>query len=81
MSVIISDTILETAQLSEDECLQEIAILFYQQKRLTLAQASTLAGIDRLRFQHMLANRHIPIHYDEHDLATDMQTLQKLNLL
>ncbi len=79
MSVVMSDTMLETAQLSAEEFLLEVAVLFYQQKRLTLAQASVLAGIDRLKFQQMLANRDISIHYDEQDLETDVQTLQKLH--
>ncbi len=81
MSVVITDDMLATVQLTPEEFLQEVAMLFYQQKRLTLAQASTLSGIDRLTFQRMLANRHIPIHYDRQDLETDVETLQKLHLL
>ncbi len=81
MGVVIPDEVLETVQLSADEFLREMAILFYQQKRLTLAQACALVGIERLQFQHMLASRHIPIHYDEQDLESDIQTLNKLHLL
>jgi predicted HTH domain antitoxin len=78
MRVVLSDTMLETAQISAEEFLQEVAILRYQQKRLTLAQASSLANGERLTFQRLLASRQIAIHYDEHDLETDIQTIFKL---
>ncbi|NJN66254.1 MAG: UPF0175 family protein [Chloroflexaceae bacterium] len=80
MSVVITDEILQTMHLSSQEFCQEMALLFYQQKRLTLAQASAFAGMDRLSFQQMLSHRQIPIHYDEEDLLTDLATLKKLNL-
>jgi predicted HTH domain antitoxin len=44
--------------------LQEIAILLFQQERLTLAQASRLANLPRWAFQKLLASRHIPVHYN-----------------
>jgi predicted HTH domain antitoxin len=81
MNVVISKEILHTICLSAEEFWQEVAMLFYQQKRLTLAQASALLGMDRLAFQRLLASRQIPIHYDEQDLETDLVTLRKLNLL
>jgi predicted HTH domain antitoxin len=58
MSVVISNEVLQATQLSAEEFLHEVAILFYQQKRLTLAQT------DRLSFQQLLASRDIAIHYD-----------------
>lgn len=81
MNVVISKEILHTIRLSAEEFWQEVAMLFYQQKRLTLAQASALLGMDRLAFQRLLASRQIPSHYDEQDLETDLVTLRKLNLL
>ncbi len=72
MSVVISNKVLQATQLSAEEFLHEVAILFYQQKRLTLAQT------DRLSFQQLLASRDIAIHYDEHDLETDREMLKTL---
>jgi|GEM_PF-6257646 predicted HTH domain antitoxin len=43
MAIIISDEVLQAARISEDELLQEIAILLFQKEKLTLAQASRLA--------------------------------------
>jgi predicted HTH domain antitoxin len=81
MSIVINDDVLNAAALSADELLLEIAILLYQQQRLTLAQASDLARLDRVRFQLELASRQIDLHYDEDDLQTDLATLHKHHLI
>ncbi len=75
MSVEISDETLRAARLSADELKQELALLLYQQDRLTLGQASQLAGISQGRFQHLLASRAIPMHYDEAEFEADLKAL------
>ena len=81
MSVVIPDEIVHATGLSEAELLQELAVLLFEKDRLTLAQASRLAGMPRLRFQQLLAGRQIPIHYDVADLEADIQTLRSLGQL
>lgn len=78
MNVMIPDEILATARITEEELRQEIAVLLFQRDRLTLAQASRLAGMDRLRFQHLLASRDIPVHYDVEEFEQDLATLRSL---
>lgn len=78
MSVIIPDDILEATHMTEDELKQEIAILLYQKEKLTLAQASHFAGLDRLEFQHLLASRNIFINYDIEDFKKDLDTLKRI---
>ena len=78
MNVTIPDEILQTARITEEELRQEIAVLLFQEDRLTLAQASRLAGMDRLRFQHLLASREIPVHYDVEEFEQDLSTLRSL---
>ena len=78
MNVSIPDEILESARMSEAELRQEIAVLLFEKDRITLAQASVLAGMDRLRFQHLLASRGIPVHYDVEDFEEDLATLRDL---
>lgn len=78
MSVTIPDEILQTARMSEEELRQELAVLLFQKERLTVGQASRLAGMDRLRFQHLLASRGIPMHYDVEDFEQDLTTLRSL---
>jgi predicted HTH domain antitoxin len=81
MSLTISDTFLQTARISEDELRQEIAVMLFQRDKLTLAQASQFARMTRLQFQHLLASRQIPVHYDVAEFAEDLHTLQRLGRL
>jgi len=78
MAVIISDEVLHASRMTEDELLHEVAVLLYQQQKLSLGQASQLAHMSRMQFQHLLASRQIAIHYDIVDLETDLKTLQAL---
>jgi predicted HTH domain antitoxin len=79
MAVLIPDEVLNAAKISDAEMLQEIAILLFQQERLTLAQASRLANMPRLHFQKLLASRQIPVHYDVAKLDAEMAMMQKIS--
>ena len=81
MSIVIPDETLQAANLSAHEFLQEVAVLLFQQDRLTLGQASELAKIDQLSFMRLLGSRNIPIHYDEQDFEADLATLRALGEL
>lgn len=81
MSVIIPDDILQATRMTEDELRQEIAVLLFQKEKLTLAQASRLAGMSRLQFQHLLASRNIPVHYDVKEFEEDLKTLKEMGRL
>ena len=81
MSVIISDDILQATRMTEEELRQEIAVLLFQKEKLTLAQASRMAGKNRLQFQHLLASRQIPVHYDREEFEEDLETLRELGRL
>lgn len=78
MTVTIPDDVLHAARMSESELRQELAVLLFQQDRVTLAQAARLAGTDRVRFQHLLASREIPVHYDVGEFEDDLTTLREL---
>lgn len=78
MSVIVSDEILTATHMTEAEMRQEIAVMLFQQEKLTLAQASRFAQMHRVAFQHILASRHIPVHYGVEDFEQDIQTLRKM---
>lgn len=81
MSLVISDEILQATGFSEAELNQEIAILLFQKEKLTLGQASYLAQMPQLQFQHLLASRKIPLHYDVAEFEADLKTLQELGRL
>jgi predicted HTH domain antitoxin len=76
MPVTIPDEVLTAAHLSEPELKQELALTLFQQERLTLAQASRLAGISQLAFQTLLADRRIPIHYGVEEFREDIRILR-----
>ncbi|MBM3861847.1 MAG: UPF0175 family protein [Verrucomicrobia bacterium] len=81
MSITIPDEVLESARLTAPEALQELAVALFQREKLTLGQASRFAGMDRLRFQHLLASRGIPLHYDVAELEADLQVLRETGRL
>lgn len=78
MSLVIPDDILRAANISAGELRREIALLLFQQDKLTLGQASEFAGMSQLEFQRLLASHHIPVHYDSQEFANDLETLHRL---
>ena len=76
MPVLIPDEIVKASHMTEDELLQEMAIVLYQKQKITLARASKLAKMNRLQFQHLLASRDININLNVEDLKHDIETLK-----
>ncbi|MCS6909748.1 MAG: UPF0175 family protein [Anaerolineales bacterium] len=81
MSVVIPDEVLHTANMTAAELKLELAVLLFEKNKLTLGQASRLAGMPQLQFQLVLASRRIPVHYEVADLEMDVQTLKALGRL
>ncbi len=81
MSFVIPDDILQAARMSEEELQRELALLLFQQEKLSLGKAGQLAKMTKLEFQHLLASRAIPVHYDVADFEQDLQTLKDLGRL
>ena len=78
MAVVIPDELLDATRMTPAELMQEIAVMLYQREKLTLAQASKVAGMNRQQFQFLLASRQISVHYDVADFQADLQTLRDL---
>lgn len=76
MSIVISNKVLQTIQMSDTELLQEIAIMLFQQERFTLRQASNFALMNQLEFQRLLASCKILLHYDIAELREDVKSMQ-----
>jgi predicted HTH domain antitoxin len=81
MSLTIPEDILRAANMSAVELQREIALLLFQQDKLTLGQASTFAGMSQLEFQRLLASRQIPVHYDVREFTDDLNTLRTMGQL
>lgn len=78
MPVVIPDDVIQAAGWSADELRCEIALLLYQQRKLSLPRAAWFAGLDRVEFHELLAARQIPLTYDAGDVAADVATLTAL---
>ncbi|WP_336622362.1 UPF0175 family protein [Chlorogloeopsis sp. ULAP01] len=76
MSIVIPDDIVRATKMSEDELKLEIAIMLFEQEKITLGTASQFAGINQLEFQRVLASRKIPIHYSVKEFQQDLKTLE-----
>lgn len=51
MGLNIPEEVLESAMISAEELLIELAVYLYDKERLSFGQAKTLAGHDHLSFQ------------------------------
>jgi len=78
MNISISDQLLLQTGISPEEILLKIAIMLFSEERITLVQASGLAGIHSIRFQQELAKRNIPIHYGTEEYKSDLKTIQSV---
>jgi len=78
MEIVIPDEILQATHMSVDEVKEELAVLLFQKDKITLGQASWLAGMSQLQFQHLLASRKIQVHYDVAEFEADLRTLHEM---
>ena len=82
MSVVISDEILQAAQLTPSEFRQEVALHLFQTGHLMLRDASNLADLSPQAFRQLLKQRNIPLYsYDVEDFELDVKNLQELGRL
>lgn len=81
MGLVIPDEIVKATQMSEGELKREIAVHLFEKEKLTLGQAAHLADMNQLQFQHLLASREIPVHYDLDEFEDDLDTLKELGRL
>ena len=77
----IPQDILTSSRLTMDEFKQEMAVLLYQQGRLSVGKARELAGMSLWQFRQLLASRLIPVHLDEEDVLDELDTLERLGRL
>jgi predicted HTH domain antitoxin len=76
--VLIEDSLLKAANMSEQELKVELALMLYAQKRFSFGQARQLAGMSYFEFEQLLFDRNIPAHYDVDEFEEDLKTIEKL---
>jgi len=64
-------------QLTETDLRTELAIVLFQQERITIGTASQIAGLHQIEFQRLIASRGISIHYDIEELEQDLSSLRQ----
>ena len=78
MGLTIPEEVLNASHLTPLELKREIAVMLFTQDRLTLGQASELSEMSQRQFLALLSSRQIPVHYDEAELARDLETVKTL---
>lgn len=78
-TLTIPDEILKAAGIDQREVLIEAACRFFDAGKLTLSQASELAGLDRVEMENALHSRGIAIYRPTpDDVRTDLETIKSL---
>ncbi len=75
----IPQDVLDSARMTADQLLIELAVSLYAQGRLSLGKAHELAGLSLWEFRQTLGLRQIAPHFDAEDLEQDLETLRHLN--
>ncbi|MDJ1179055.1 UPF0175 family protein [Roseofilum sp. BLCC_M91] len=81
MALMIPDDILQASSMTEDELKLEIALLLYDQGKISSGKVRAWTGLTVIEFQHELAKRNLYLNYDVEAFEADMKTLRSLSLL
>lgn len=79
-TIEIPGGVLRAARMSEADIRRELAILLFQQEKLSFGKARELAGLGVWTFQQLLGSRDIPPHYGVADYDIDLVTLDDLDI-
>lgn len=81
MNISIPDDILQASQLTEAQLKLEIALMLYQQNKISSGKVRAWLGLSVLEFQNELAKRNLYLNYDIEDLEEDINNLRSLGVL
>ena len=70
--------VLRSARMTEQQLRTELAVLLFQQDKLSFGKAREMTGMSFWAFQQLLGSRSIPVHYDHDEFEADLKTLQQL---
>jgi predicted HTH domain antitoxin len=72
--------VLHASRMTPAEMKTELAILLYQQGKLSFGKAREMVGMPAWDFQQLLGSRKISVHYDIEDYQNDLITLKDLKV-
>jgi len=78
--LVIQNELLQSANMNEQELLEEIAIMLYEKGRLSFGIAAKMANKDYSAFQLLLGANNINVNYGVNELLEDIETIEKMNL-
>ena len=70
----IPQEVLDSARMTKDQLLVELAVHLYEQDRLSIGKAHELAGLSLWEFRQLLGLRRIAPHFDADDLDQDLDS-------
>ncbi len=71
--------VLHATRMRPQELVAELAVVLYEQGKLSLGKARELSGMTVWSFQQMLGLRGIPVHYGVEEYEQDLETLAELD--
>lgn len=81
VAIEIPQEVLHAARMTPEEMKRELAVLLFQQDKLSFGKAREMAGMTVWAFQQLLGSRGITVHYDVTDYEEDLATLKALGRL
>lgn len=79
MQLELDDAVIKSTGLTDDDLKLKLALLLYQDRKVSLGQGGRLSGLGTVQFQQELGKRQITLNYDLSDLNEDIETLDTAN--
>lgn len=76
-TIEIPHEIPHAARMATEDMRRELAILLFQQGRLSFGKAREMAQMTAWTFQLLLGSRSIPVHYGLREYEEDLKTMQE----
>lgn len=80
-SIEIPDEVIHTTRMTPEEMKQELALILFQQGKLSFGKAREMTSMTIWDFQLLLGQRKIAVHYDIQDYLADQQAIDALKKL
>jgi predicted HTH domain antitoxin len=77
-SIEIPAEIVHSTRMTPEEMKRELALLLFQQGKLSFGKAREMADMTVWDFQQLLGQRKIPVHYDLQDYLADRHAIDAL---
>jgi len=62
VQIEVPDSVFQIPSYSQQDMMTDLAVALYQRKLYSLAKAASFAGVNRIEFQHILAERLIDVY-------------------